>query len=1080
MEFGRITSISRRAARSGAAGAVALSLAVAALAVQAPAVALAAGRGCVIPGNDGPSAALTGVVNSYYPATASAAAGATSISVGARLAGAAPPIAAGDLLLVIQMQDADINGVNSIAYGDGATGRGSTALRSTGLYEYVAATSAVVGGAVTIAGTGAGGGLVNAYDFSAAVTATHGFRTFQVIRVPQYSSATVVAGLTAAAWDGTAHAGGVLAVDVAGALNLNTQTISVDQLGFKGGLGVAQAGGADANTDYAVASGRGDHGYKAEGIAGTPKFLYDAIAGAAVNGTADGYPLGDAARGAPGNAGGGGTDFDPVINDQNSGGGGGANGGQGGMGGNSWNTNQPVGGLGGAAFTPAAARVVLGGGGGAGSRNNSTAFASSGGTGGGIVMIRAGSLAGTGTVTANGGVGVTPDNDGGGGGGAGGSVIVSTTAGTVAGLTITANGGAGTNAAATRVGTAERHGPGGGGAGGVIVTSTAPASTSVLGGVHGTTTTAADPYGSSDGGAGVLLATTPGGLPGSSSGAECVPAVTVTKSTSTPNVTNTVSGTTATYSITLGNGANTAPATNVSASDALPAGFTYASTVGIVLNGGATRPATVDPVLGDANPVFGTFSIPGAGSVVITFTVNIAPSVAAGTYNNPATGTYLDPTRTTPAGTASIAYPGGGLERVSVGVPDMTITKSHIDPFVRGSTTAAYTLTAHNSGGGPTTGTVTVTDVLPAGLTPTAAAGSGWTCPAPAGQTVSCTRADALAAGSSYPAIRVTVTVLASSPSTVINVATVGGGGETNLTNDTATDPTNIISLAGLPNTSGLQALDGAPAAIAPATTSNGWLVVLGLLAGVAGFAVAVLSGRRQVRFRRRRRRPASSAMPALIGIVVCALAAGQFLPLQSAASISPSASMVGPAYVADEVGARAGLVGPANVTAVKPAPALEMSFHAAAGPITPLRLRIPSIGVDAPVAGVGLLQDGSMGAPNNLWTSSWLSSSARPGQPGSAVIAGHRGIGTQALFSHLENVRPGDRIHVSDASGGELVYEITRVASMDLSVATQLQVFGPTSQQQLVLITCYGQYSRSTSTYDHRLVVFSRLLPPA
>ena len=352
MEFGRITSISRRAARSGAAGAVALSLAVAALAVQAPAVALAAGRGCVIPGNDGPSAALTGVVNSYYPATASAAAGATSISVGARLAGAAPPIAAGDLLLVIQMQDADINGVNSIAYGDGATGRGSTALRSTGLYEYVAATSAVVGGAVTIAGTGAGGGLVNAYDFSAAVTATHGFRTFQVIRVPQYSSATVVAGLTAAAWDGTAHAGGVLAVDVAGALNLNTQTISVDQLGFKGGLGVAQAGGADANTDYAVASGRGDHGYKAEGIAGTPKFLYDAIAGAAVNGTADGYPLGDAARGAPGNAGGGGTDFDPVINDQNSGGGGGANGGQGGMGGNSWNTNQPVGGLGGAAGAP--------------------------------------------------------------------------------------------------------------------------------------------------------------------------------------------------------------------------------------------------------------------------------------------------------------------------------------------------------------------------------------------------------------------------------------------------------------------------------------------------------------------------------------------------------------------------------------------------------------------------------------------------------------------------------------------------------------------------------------------------------
>jgi LPXTG-site transpeptidase (sortase) family protein len=94
-------------------------------------------------------------------------------------------------------------------------------------------------------------------------------------------------------------------------------------------------------------------------------------------------------------------------------------------------------------------------------------------------------------------------------------------------------------------------------------------------------------------------------------------------------------------------------------------------------------------------------------------------------------------------------------------------------------------------------------------------------------------------------------------------------------------------------------------------------------------------------------------------------------------------------------------------------------------------------------------------------------------------VIAGHRGIGTPALFSHLEDVQPGDKIHVSDASRGELVYEVTRVASLDLTVASEVQVFGRTSQQQLVLITCFGQYLRTSRTYDHRLVVFSRLLPP-
>src|ERR1700682_5337485 len=653
--------------RSSAAIGAALVLAVSAFVAQTPQTVAAAGRGCVTPGNDGPNAALTGVVNSYYPATASATAGAAAISVGTRIPALSPAIAPGDLLLVIQMQDADISGTNAITYGDGATGRGSTGLRSTGLYEYVAATSAVVAGSVTIAGSGAGGGLVNSYDFSTTVTATNGFRTFQVIRVPQYSSATVTAGLTAAAWTGAVHAGGVLAIDVAGALNLNGQTISVNQLGFKGGLGVLQAGGLDANTDYAVASGRGDHGYKAEGVAGPPHFLTDAIAAAPVNSGADGYPLGDAARGAPGNAGGGGTDAHPSNNAENSGGGGGANGGQGGMGGNSWAGTQPpgglpVGGLGGAACNPQAAKVVLGGGGGAGTRNNSPAIpnASSGGTGGGIVMIRAGTVTGAGTITANGGVGVTPDNDGGGGGGAGGSIVVSASTGTVNAVPAVANGGNGTDAwPADAGGLPDRHGPGAGGGGGVIITSTAlpPAQTSVLGGAHGITTTLNDAYGSTSGNPGVVMTATPAAIPGSSSGAECVPALAATKSTSTPAVTNTSGGTTARYTITVSNGANVSPATSISISDALPAGFTYATTVGIVLNGGATRPATVNPTAGDTNPTFGTFSIPAAGSVVITLTVNIAASVANGTYNNPAAATYLSPTRTTVAGSTSTTYP---------------------------------------------------------------------------------------------------------------------------------------------------------------------------------------------------------------------------------------------------------------------------------------------------------------------------------------------------------------------------------------------------------------------------------------
>ncbi|MFO1305654.1 MAG: IPTL-CTERM sorting domain-containing protein [Burkholderiales bacterium] len=126
---------------------------------------------------------------------------------------------------------------------------------------------------------------------------------------------------------------------------------------------------------------------------------------------------------------------------------------------------------------------------------------------------------------------------------------------------------------------------------------------------------------------------------------------------------------------------------------------------------------------------------------------------------------------------------------VSGGPPDMTIAKSHVGNFAQGQVGAAYTLTATNSGGQPTSGTVTVVDTLPAGLTATAMSGAGWTCTL---GTLTCTRSDALAAGASYPAITLTVNVSGSAPASVTNTATVSGGGETNTGNNTASDPTTI------------------------------------------------------------------------------------------------------------------------------------------------------------------------------------------------------------------------------------------------------------------------------------------------
>src|SRR5207237_9548916 len=116
--------------------------------------------------------------------------------------------------------------------------------------------------------------------------------------------------------------------------------------------------------------------------------------------------------------------------------------------------------------------------------------------------------------------------------------------------------------------------------------------------------------------------------------------------------------------------------------------------------------------------------------------------------------------------TNSVSVSGGGQTNTSndtatdpttvAQLPDLTIAKSHSGNFTQGQTGATYSVTVTNSGFAATSGTVTVTDTLPTGLTATGISGSGWTCVL---GTLTCTRSDALATGSSYPAITLTVNV---------------------------------------------------------------------------------------------------------------------------------------------------------------------------------------------------------------------------------------------------------------------------------------------------------------------------------
>jgi hypothetical protein len=628
------------------------------------------------PGQDGVGGVLTGVVNTYYAGLGLAVSGSSNINLGARDAnGASTPIQAGDMLLVIQMQDASLDTTNTDSYGDGVVGNPASGSLggSAGLYEFVVASADATANSIAIQGLGAGNGLINTYTSSNA-TPTQGQQRFQVIRVPQLSSATLSSGLTAAPWNGLT--GGVLVLDIAGTATI-AGTVDVSGKGFRGAGGRLLSGAVGATgepIEYRVnaAFGTDNDGGKGEGMAGTPRFVLQN--GNLLDLGIEGYPNGSAGFAAPANAGGGGTNA--------TGGGGGGNGGRGGRGGDNWSPTEttpaqrhlePLGGFGGANANPSASRLLLGGGGGAGANRNLQG--AHGGAGGGIVLIRAARVTGSGTIKADGEAGTSLFLSGSagnvGGGGAGGSVLLTTTQGSISGLNISVRGGAG----ASIGGGTTIHAAGGGGGGGLVFLSS---STTVFadGGARGSSPAEFD---ANNGGSGEIPASylpergQDGVLPvvgidpvrdvvGVPGGASVLPIVSVGMSAS-PNTA--FAGDLIRYSIRVENALGRAPVFGIApSSDGLPTGFTFLDVEQVIFSGGTTGP--VNPSISGPNnaPTFGvaagtstnSYTIPPGGSLTLIFRVQVSATASSGLRQHPASVAYLDPGRSLPNGLVTVKY----------------------------------------------------------------------------------------------------------------------------------------------------------------------------------------------------------------------------------------------------------------------------------------------------------------------------------------------------------------------------------------------------------------------------------------
>lgn len=140
---------------------------------------------------------------------------------------------------------------------------------------------------------------------------------------------------------------------------------------------------------------------------------------------------------------------------------------------------------------------------------------------------------------------------------------------------------------------------------------------------------------------------------------------------------------------------------------------------------------------------------------------------------------------------------------------------------------------------------------------------------------------------------------------------------------------------------------------------------------------------------------------------------------------------------------------------------------------VTPTRVRVPGLGLDAVVRPVGIGAEQQMRLPADPRVLGWYRFGAAPGGEGSVVLAGHvdsRRFGVGPL-ADLQGVRVGDRIEVVTRRGALRSYRVDSIERFDRQ-ALPAQVFARSGPERLRIVTCTGPYVPEAGGYQQNLVV--------
>ncbi|MEU2392104.1 class F sortase [Streptomyces sp. NPDC007369] len=164
----------------------------------------------------------------------------------------------------------------------------------------------------------------------------------------------------------------------------------------------------------------------------------------------------------------------------------------------------------------------------------------------------------------------------------------------------------------------------------------------------------------------------------------------------------------------------------------------------------------------------------------------------------------------------------------------------------------------------------------------------------------------------------------------------------------------------------------------------------------------------------------------------------------------------------------------------VYPVPGLPAA-HSPLAASLPVRIDVPSLGIEAPVIPRGLDAGGAIDPPpyDRPGAVGWWRAGVKPGEAGAALMVGHVDTASRpAVFYGLSSARQGGKVRVVRADGSVAEFTIEDVQVYERTRFDPDEAYGPriAGRAELRLVTCGGTYDKAAREYTANVVVSAYL----